>query len=464
LALFLLKHRGVRHSLQLPKLTVRKILVWADAHHRRTGEWPSRRSGTVKEAPGESWKGIATALALGRRGLPGGSSLPRLLARHRGVRNPRQLPHLTLRQIRAWAQAHRRRTGRWPSGASGPILEAPGETWSAVESALFSGYRGLPAGLTFARLFGLSNTRSRRTNQGKLSLKQILAWADAHHRRTGEWPNSRSGPIADAPSETWRTVDQALRTKQRGLRYGGTLIHLLAEQRGLHTRSYRPRLTERQILTWARQHYRRHGTWPNFRSGPIEDAPGETWRCIDHALRTGLRGLSRGRSLAQLLAQRWEVRNRTNFPRLSQKQILQWAEAYHRRNGTWPNTKSGAIHQAGGETWKGVDLALRVGYRGLRGGWSLARLLAHAYGIRNRTNLPALNPKQIVSWAEAHFQRTGSWPTRNSGAVSSAPEETWHGIEMALQHGCRGLPGKSSLSRLLLPYRRKAATSPRAIG
>ena len=39
--------------------------------------------------------------------MPGGSSLPRLLAAHRGVRNRKQLPRLTERQIVRWARAHR---------------------------------------------------------------------------------------------------------------------------------------------------------------------------------------------------------------------------------------------------------------------------------------------------------------------------------------------------------------------
>ena len=34
-----------------------------------------------------------------------------------------------------------------------------------------------------------------------LSVEQILAWADAHHARTGRWPNHKSGPIAEAPDE-----------------------------------------------------------------------------------------------------------------------------------------------------------------------------------------------------------------------------------------------------------------------
>src|SRR5262249_55019273 len=37
----------------------------------------------------------------------------------------------------------------------------------------------------------------------ELSIAQILTWADAHFQRTGRWPAARSGPIADAPGETW---------------------------------------------------------------------------------------------------------------------------------------------------------------------------------------------------------------------------------------------------------------------
>ncbi len=64
-------------------LTVKQILNWADAHHRRTGRWPLHRSGAIPEAPRENWAIIEAALRLGLRGLPGGDSLPRLLARMR---------------------------------------------------------------------------------------------------------------------------------------------------------------------------------------------------------------------------------------------------------------------------------------------------------------------------------------------------------------------------------------------
>jgi hypothetical protein len=111
-------------------------------------------SGEIPGTGGDTWAAVQTALHIGTRGLPDGSSLPQLLAEHRGVRNKSDLPRLTLRQIRSWATAHRRRTGRWPGTRSGPIAEAPGETWKGVEMALRQGLRGLPGCSSLAKLLG----------------------------------------------------------------------------------------------------------------------------------------------------------------------------------------------------------------------------------------------------------------------------------------------------------------------
>jgi hypothetical protein len=105
-------------------------------------------------APARGRPGGAVNRALGRggRGLPGGSSLARLLEQRRGRRNQAHAPPLDAGQILRWADAHFRRTGRWPAATSGPVLDAPGESWGAVASALWGGHRGLPGGETLARL------------------------------------------------------------------------------------------------------------------------------------------------------------------------------------------------------------------------------------------------------------------------------------------------------------------------
>jgi hypothetical protein len=96
---------------------------------------------------------IQVALSHGIRGLaPGGSSLARLLAQHRGAPNRLARPRLTVAQVLRWANAHHRRTGRWPTHRSGSVWDAPEETWSGIIAALRTGCRGLPGGSSLAQL------------------------------------------------------------------------------------------------------------------------------------------------------------------------------------------------------------------------------------------------------------------------------------------------------------------------
>jgi hypothetical protein len=54
---------------------------WAAAYQRRTGSWPTEELGPIGEAPAETWKMVHRAPVNGRRGLPGGVSLFRLVHR-----------------------------------------------------------------------------------------------------------------------------------------------------------------------------------------------------------------------------------------------------------------------------------------------------------------------------------------------------------------------------------------------
>jgi hypothetical protein len=68
-------------------LTIPEILCWADAYREATGKWPTVHSGGIAGTIGDSWNQVGHALREGLRSLPGGSSLARLLAEHRGKRN-----------------------------------------------------------------------------------------------------------------------------------------------------------------------------------------------------------------------------------------------------------------------------------------------------------------------------------------------------------------------------------------
>jgi hypothetical protein len=449
LAKLLAEHRGVRNVHSRPPLTAELALVWADAWHAKTGDFPTAESGIIPGAGGEKWCHVDNALRSGLRGFPGGSSLAKFLAEHRGVRNLKQLPPLTEEEILAWLDAEHQRSGIWASYKLGPIVDAPGETWAAVDAALRDGQRGLPGGSSLADLLVRCRSVRSRRSPCLLSEGKILAWADAWQRRTGTWPNAQSGPIPEAPGETWTGINLALRRKKRGLVEGCTLAELLATHRGVRNRVNLPRLRRREIAVWARAHFHREGKWPTHLSGPILEAPGETWAAVHAALVQGGRGLRGGSSLAQLLAEEGLRPNHRGQPPLSRKKILRWAEFHYHRTGQWPHAGSGDVVDAPGERWDRIDNSLRRGNRGLTGGSSLAQLLAKKCALRNRAALPPYTLEEVYRWAENYRGRSGSRPTRDSGAITEAPGETWAAVDAALRNGGRGLTGGSSLAQLL---------------
>ncbi len=69
-----------------------------------------------------------------------------------------------------------------------------------------------------------------RVNKPALTERQILSWADAHHRRTGAWPKMSSGKIR-GQQLTWSAVNQALEKGNRGLTGKKTLAQLLKQRK-----------------------------------------------------------------------------------------------------------------------------------------------------------------------------------------------------------------------------------------
>lgn len=319
---------------------------------------------------------------------------------------------LSVEQILAWADAWNSRTGAWPTITAGTIPEAPGETWAKIDAALRKGQRGLSE---TSSLYRLLVAHCRVTAPAPHSIEQILAWADAWRATNGKWPNELSGPIYEGAEETWGRVNTALYGGYRGLPGGSSLALLLGEGRGARNRTNVPDLTVAQIMDWAQSHRARTGRWPTGTSEPPPEAPDETWCAIDNALRAGVRGLPGGSSLARLLDKPKQVRSERSSVRISEVEILEWADAHYQAKGSWPTRYSGPVAAMPGEVWSRINASLYEGSRGLPGGSSLAQLLQHRRGVRNDKRLPALTEEGTLRCADAWYQRFGTWPTENSG-------------------------------------------------
>jgi hypothetical protein len=359
-------------------------------------------------------------------------------------------PPLHIYSILAWGDEHYARTSRWPTGHSGVVRAAPWETWRAVEAALQHGRRGCRGGDSLALLFHRHRGRPLRRPPPRLTVRKILAWADAYRQRKQRWPSTESGEIPECPGTTWTAVDKALRSGHRGCRPGGSLPLFLHRYRGkpLPRPWPRPRLTVRQILAWADEHHRRTGRWPAIGTrGPVGGDPDQSWKGLNSALCTGVRGLPGGDTLPKLLNRYRGVQRTIYRPRLTIKQILKWADRYRSIHGRWPGQKSGRVAGAR-ETWCGIHLALRSGLRGLPTGHTLATLLRDFRGAPYLRDVPPFTIDGILAWAEDHRRRHGTWPTRRSGPIPNQPGDTWAKVDGALQRGQRGLPGGDSLYQL----------------
>jgi hypothetical protein len=439
--------RAVMAASERPPLTVEQILTWADDHKARTGEWPVKGSGRVRESE-MTWGQVDDALRVGRFGLPGRSSLPILLSEHREVRNHRLLADLREKDILKWADDHKQQTGEWPRHSSG-VIPGPTETWSGVNQALYLGKRGLRGSSSLSSLLAEHGRKRNPMDLAELTERQVLAWADAHEKKTGRWPTAKSGPVAGA-DETWSGISWALLSGRRGLRQQ-SISQLLARHGRKRNAMALPPLTYAKILARADQQRAVKKKWPKRNSGVIEGTA-ERWSYVDVALKQGNRGLPGGSSLVQLLTERRGVRPGRLLPPLSIETILAWADRHYRQHGSWPLARSGAI-PGSEETWKSVSNALSHGQRGLSGCGTLPQLLAKYRGVPNRQSLSRLSVSLILRWCDAHKSRTGEWPSSHSGALLGS-FEVWSRIDQSLSKGLRGLPDGSSLAQLLDKHRR----------
>lgn len=370
----------IRVRATKPTLTIPQVLKWADEFHATHARWPNRDDGRVADTADENWNALDRALAVGNRGLPGGTTLAKLLLKHRRRPHHHLPADLTIPQILAWADEFHRTTGEWPGYLDGAIPETR-LTWSAVNTALVRGKRGLPGGTSLPQLLERHRGVRNHLSAPPLTETIILEWADDHHQRTGHYPKHNDGPILGTRHETWGAVENALINGWRGLPGGDSLAKFLTRHRGIRNKADLPPLTIEQVKAWAEAHKARTGSWPTAHLGAIPEAPGETWTAVHSALDQGFRGFPGGDSLARLLARECGRRNPADVSPLTLAVIRRWVVQHHERTGKWPTALSGPIAGVEGETWGAVANALQKGRRGLRpGATTLASVVRECRG------------------------------------------------------------------------------------
>jgi hypothetical protein len=191
-------------------------LIWQ--HYCDRKEWPHFKS--KLPVPGglfTSWNALNQALSVGRFGLPGGSSLAKVVE---SVKEEHGLSDkLTLHKVRCWILAHHARAGVWPNVKSGLIgaEDANGMSWVNLDDALSRGLRGLEGGSSLAKV--VREVRSDFGDPYELTTSTIKLWMQNEFIATGSWRFPDDGPVHSpgASISTWRIVRAALYDGTRGL-------------------------------------------------------------------------------------------------------------------------------------------------------------------------------------------------------------------------------------------------------
>jgi len=344
-------------------------------------------------------------------------------------------PHLRERQIVDWAKAYFRREGRWPSCLSGQVAEAPGETWSGINTALYNGNRGLRSGRTLASFLRQHTEKRARTYKPALRYDQIIDWAVSHFERTGVWPNAGSGRVY-GQRESWAAIDASFRIKGRGLLEGGSLSDFLSASVGKRKfRSHRPDLSLREITRWVKNHRARTGRWPSVLSGSIPESPGDNWLGVNNALINGHRGLPAGLTLSKFLQANFDRKPGKQALHFSHRKVLSWAKEYHRRHGKWPTrAQSTVVGAPQGVTWGTVRNALNRDRRERGDGLTLASIINRHRGVSDSGRMPKIDRRTLLRWADAYHEATGKWPSGNTRRWKSIPV-SWAAVDEAVRSG-----------------------------
>lgn len=444
-------------SFYLVRPTEAELFKMIRRHYRLTGQWPHKHSGRLASDPDKNWQSIDAMLVRDSRREGMRITLADIVAKARGIPNPRNLAPLSVEQVLQWADDFRQKTGRWPQRKKHRHLEpAPDITWFSIDTHLRRGTRGLPAVGGLASFLDKHRNVRNKADAPPVTINEILAWADEHHERTGQWPSSQSGPVHDVPNENWMSLNEALKFGRRGLRTRTTLANLLAKHRGKPHPFHLPKLTERKILQWANAHFKHTGAFPYGKAGLLIDQPGEKWSAIDAALQCGSRGLPGGDTLRKLLTRKCKRYGQLRNMPLKRLNILEWAAEHHERTGKLPTARSGKVRDQLGESWDAIDASLRAGTRNMLGGSSLAEFLDDHYRPEHRALGRRLTEDMIWQWAQDFRGRVGRWPTTKSAYTDPSRSEKWSLIDEALRKGHRGLPGGSSLRKLIQQRKCKA--------
>jgi len=189
---------------------------------------------------------------------------------------------LTIEKILAWADAHHDEQVFGPSRHFWSGAWRCGRDWSGINASFRYGGRGLRGSSPCRGLLAGTRQEAEDQRRPRLTIKQILAWADEHHEsERGVGPARTPGHSGHDDGEIGTTYKEPCTLECEAFR-GSSIAKLLRQYRG-ESAGGQPRADDQTDPGLGDDHHRRTGVWPRKEQARHRRTT-ERWNLIYYAL------------------------------------------------------------------------------------------------------------------------------------------------------------------------------------
>ena len=133
-------------------LTIEQVLNWCDIYYERNKKYPGQYAKSIPEMQSDTFNNINAAFNQGIRGLPQMTGLAALLAQERGYVHNQNKLSIDLDDVVKEMINFFKENKKFPTADNKQTAGSLDCNWSALNSSLHIGGRGLPKGLSLAKL------------------------------------------------------------------------------------------------------------------------------------------------------------------------------------------------------------------------------------------------------------------------------------------------------------------------
>lgn len=412
---------------------VENKIKWYYEKHKRK---PNENSKDFILADGTSARRLASAFRRGFRGLDGGINFPTFVNQVLDLEEKRDI---NLEEVIVEIKKYYKETGKKPTTRTKEFFLPDGTSATALDLALRIGYRGLKGGSSLLDL--VSESLGLRGRGQDIDLNEAKIEVLNYFKKYGKRPTKRCKNFLLSDGTSLENLDRFLK-KKKNKENGSSLSEFINNILGVPQKE---NFDLGEIRTEIKKYYNKKSKKPTEHSEDFFLPDGTTARNLANSFRKGLRGLDGNISFPEFANQVLGLKEKKD---LDVSMIIKELKKYHKKNKKYPNKRDASFFLADGTSATSLDQALRMGFRGLDGGSSLAKLIEEISGKPSHTNKMKLTESIIKKEIISFYMKNKQYPTQCS-KESKPFGSTWVSIDLALRSGFRGLEGGSSLSKLV---------------